>query len=174
MLGDSLTAGVGASDPTHGLVTQLEQRLNVSIINKGVSGDTTKDALARLPDVLSEKPDILIVLLGGNDYLKHVPEAETFANLRTIITKAQSEGALVILVAIRGGLLADHFAAQFKALAKETGSLHVADALDGIIGNPTLMSDEIHPNDRGYEKMVDRIAPQLEIALLSAQQGGTR
>jgi acyl-CoA thioesterase I len=165
-LGDSLTVGVGASTPERGFVPALERRIERTIENRGVNGDTTRDALLRLQkDALDAKPDIAIVLLGGNDYLKRVPEIETFQNLRSIITQLQSRGAVVLLVGIRGGLLADHFDDNFETLAEETGVLFVPNILDGIIGDPALMADEIHPNDRGYEKMVDRVAPHILMML---------
>lgn len=161
-IGDSLTTSVGASTSERGFITILEKRLGVTIDNKGVSGDTTRDALLRLKsDVLDQHPDIVMILLGGNDYLRHIPEEETFANLRTIIVTIQADGGVVLLLGIRGGLLADHFADNFENLAKETGSAYVPDVLSAIFGDPVLMSDQIHPNDRGYEKIADKVAPAL-------------
>ncbi len=168
-LGDSLTVGVGASSPEKGFIPVLAKRLDATIVNKGVSGDTTHDALLRLSsDVLSERPNIVIVLLGGNDYLKQVEREKTFSNLRLIINNIQSNGAVVFLLGIRGGLLADHYDSDLAALANETGSFYVSNVLEGLIGNNLFMSDEIHPNDRGYEKIVDRIAPTLEGIIAAA------
>lgn len=168
-LGDSLTVGVGASNPEHGYVGVLRERLNTSIINKGVSGDTTVDASARLEkDVLDLHPNIVIVLLGGNDYLKQIPQEETFNNLRSIILRIQRSGATVLLVGIRGGLLHDKFDKDFEALAEDTGSLFVPNALDEVFSDPKLMSDEVHPNDAGYLKIADKIAPNLDGLILAA------
>ncbi len=172
-LGDSLTTGVGASDISHGYISVLEKRLDVHIANKGVSGDTTADAAKRLQkDVLDEHPHIVIILLGGNDYLKQIPQEETFRNLRSIIERTQGVGASVILVGVRGGLLHDKLDKDFKKLAKETGSLFVPNALDGILDDPTLMADQVHPNDAGYLKIADKIAPTLEGLILAASQEG--
>lgn len=173
-LGDSLTEGIGASKPENGYIGVLERRLNVTIENKGIAGDTTKDAERRLDnDVLKERPSIVLVFLGGNDYLKQVPQEETFQNLRTIITRIQSTGAVVLLVGIRGGLLHDKFDANFDDLARETGSLYVPNVLGDILGDPQLMSDEVHPNDAGYLKIADKIAPTLEGLVLSAVRKNT-
>ncbi len=170
-LGDSLTKGMGASAPEYGYVPILEKRLGITIINKGVSGNTTSDALLRLDtDVLTQHPDIVIILLGGNDYLQKVPPEETFANLRTIITRIQSRGAVVFLVGIRGGILKDHFSDGFTKLADETGSVFVPNVLENIIDNPKLMSDEIHPNDAGYLKVADKITPLLEGLVASVKR----
>ena len=92
VLGDSLTSGVGASSG-QGYVDELSRRLGVPILNRGRAGDTTSDALQRLrPDVLSQNPRVVVVLLGGNDILRKVPVEQTFANLRTIIQKTQEIG----------------------------------------------------------------------------------
>jgi lysophospholipase L1-like esterase len=169
-LGDSLTEGVGATSKATGYIGILEERLLITITNKGVRGDTTEDALKRLDrDVLSENPDIVIILLGGNDYLKKIPEQQTFENLHTIITRIQEKGAVVILLGVRGGLVGDKFADDFEKLAEETGSLFVPNILEDIIGNPKLMSDAIHPNDSGYLKVADKIAPTLEGLIRAAQ-----
>lgn len=170
-LGDSLTTGVGASSPEHGYISLLEKRLTINIINKAMSGDTTHDALLRLDrDILSEHPDIVMILLGGNDYLHQEPRAGTFKNLRSIITRIQEKDAVVILLGTRGGVLNDTFAKDFAALAQETGSAFVPGVLDDIFGNTKFMSDEVHPNDAGYLKMTDKIAPILEGVIRSVSQ----
>ena len=168
VLGDSLTEGIGASSIENGYVGVLERRLGITIVNRGVSGNTTADALARLDtDITPLHPNIVIVLLGGNDYLKHIPQQETFTNLKQVITKVEGEGAVVLLLGVRGGLLHDKFGDDFKTLARETGSIYVPNVLDGIFGNAKLMSDEVHPNDDGYMRIADKIAPTLEGVVLS-------
>lgn len=74
-LGDSITYGIGAT-PGQNYVDELEKNLGINIINAGVSGDTTQDALERLTaDVLSKSPSTVIVFLGGNDEIRRVYEA---------------------------------------------------------------------------------------------------
>lgn len=132
--------------------------MNKSIVNLGVSGDTTAQGLARIDDVLSIDPGTVIVLLGGNDYLRKIPQQETFANLKTIVTKLQSHGIMVVLLGVRGGLLVDKFDRDFKKLAKETEAIFVPNVLDGLIGDTKYMSsDAIHPNNKGYEKIAERV-----------------
>jgi lysophospholipase L1-like esterase len=168
-LGDSLTVGVGASSKEKGYVSILEQRFNITIQNEAISGDTTHGALARLErDVLSKQPDIVMILLGSNDYLRQEPIRETFKNLHAIITSIQKKGAVVILIGARGGILGDTFKEDFTTLAHSTGSAFVPGVLDDILGNTKLMTDEIHPNDAGYLKMADKIAPTLEGIVLAA------
>ena len=172
VFGDSLTVGVGASSKEKNFVGILRTRLNIPIISKGVTGNTTEDALLRLDaDVLAEKPDIVLVLLGSNDYLRGVPQQVTFDNLRTIVERIQANGALVILIGTRGGLISDKFSDDFEDLAKKQGALLVPGILDGIIGETSLMADEIHPNDAGYLKMADKIAPVL-LSVIADQKSG--
>jgi lysophospholipase L1-like esterase len=118
--------------------------------------------LARLDSVIAREPSVAIVLLGGNDYLRKVPIDDTFSNLRTIITRLQESGAVVLVVGIRGGLLSDGFADRFSDLADETGSAHVPDALRGLVADSRYMFDAIHPNDAGYARLAERIRPTLE------------
>jgi lysophospholipase L1-like esterase len=172
-LGDSLTYGIGASSRKTTYVGLLEEELNIAIDNKGVGGDTTHDALVRLDrDVLAVHPDIVIVLLGSNDYLKGVPQEETFRNLQTIISRIQAKGAVVLLVGARGGALRDKFADSFAVLAESTRSAFVPGALDGVIGDAKLLSDEIHPNDAGYRLMAEKISPVLKGLIDAVPQAG--
>ncbi len=159
-LGDSLTAGIGAP-PGSGYVGYLEQFANVEIINAGVSGDTTRGALARLQrDVLDRNPKIVLVALGGNDVLRKIPEDETFGNLRLIITQTQQAGALVILIGFDFPLKSS-YERRYAELAEELGCPFVPDVMDDVFNNRELMADSVHPNARGYRVMAERIAPVL-------------
>ena len=83
--GDSLVQGIGSSDDQKNFVSILSQKIGRPIINLGVSGDTTADGLARLSELDKYRPKIVLVLLGGNDYLKKVSSTNTFENLSKII-----------------------------------------------------------------------------------------
>jgi len=160
--GDSLVQGVGAS-PGRDIVSVLSRRLGVPIVNAGRSGDTTGAALTRLDSaVLSRNPRIVIVLLGGNDMLRRVPRATTFDNLDAIVSRIRARGAAVILVSVELGFGTGADGRAYEELASRTSSALVRDILDGIFGREALMSDGIHPNDRGYEIMADRIEPALK------------
>jgi len=154
--GDSLVLGVGSADGND-FVSILSGKIGEQIINMGVSGNTTRDGLALSDEVVSRHPRIVILLLGGNDYLKRIPKEETFQNLRILISRFQEDGAAVVLLGIRGGLLIDHFDTEFEDLAKETGVAYVPDVLDGLFRNKSLMFDEIHPNDKGYQLIAEKV-----------------
>lgn len=160
MFGDSLVEGVGATEGNT-LPEQLGNKLGTEILNYGVSGDTTRDGLARLDDALLVKPRVVIMLLGGNDFLKKIPRGETFANLEKIVTAFQRGGAVTVVVGVRSGIIGGGADDEFEALAKKTGSVYVSDVLSGIFGHAELMSDAIHPNSVGYGQIADRLAPLL-------------
>jgi acyl-CoA thioesterase I len=158
--GDSLVEGVGASKG-HDFSSLLSQKIGEPIINLGISGNTSAQGLARIQDVLDEKPRLVLVLLGGNDFLRKVPRDETIRNLRAIIAKVQESGAAVLLLGVRGGLFTDSASGLYEDLADETQSVYVSNVLDGLFGDTRYMFDAIHPNDAGYVRVADKIYPVL-------------
>jgi lysophospholipase L1-like esterase len=161
--GDSLVYGTGSSGG--GFVRMLEQDIGRPIANLGVPGDTTADGLARIDEVLELDAGVVILLLGGNDFLRQVPRDTTFANLAGIIGQLQADGAAVLLAGVRGGLVRDSFAARFEQLADRHGTAYVHDVLDDTLGVEGYMADQVHPNDAGYRVIADRIRPVLEAML---------
>jgi acyl-CoA thioesterase-1 len=156
--GDSLTAGYGAPKGED-YPSKLSSLIGAAVLNAGVSGDTTDMALARLDaDVLSRDPRIVIVGLGGNDYLQSVPISATEANLRTIIRKIQGAGTMVVLLGFRFPSLTANYEKMYDAVASDERCLLVPGLLNGILSNPALKSDEIHPNARGYQLMAERVS----------------
>lgn len=165
-LGDSLVYGYGAQT-TGGFVPLVSAAAGVPIANAGVNGDTTDDVLARLPSVLAQKPDIVILLVGGNDALHKVPQATTEANFEKIISLLQGAGTRVLLVGVLGGYPSDPYASMFSKLSKSYDVPLVPNILSGLILHSAYMSDEVHPNDAGYQKVADRITPALEAVCAS-------
>lgn len=166
--GDSLTEGVGARrDETYPAL--LAQRVNLRVINAGISGHTTRDALARLQrDVLAHHPRIVIIAFGANDPFYKISPQETFDNLRLMVTAVQDEGAMVVLAGVRMGVFMDAYGAGYREVARDLQTAYVPDIMDGIIDNPALKSDSIHPNARGYAIIAGRIYEALEPLLLPA------
>lgn len=158
--GDSLVAGVGAS-PGRDFVSLLSQKIGQPIVNLGVSGETTADGIARIGELDAYDPKVVIVLFGGNDYLRRVPENQTFDNLTEIVESIQAKGAIVLLLGVRGGLLNNHFDAGFKKLRNTHDTAYVSDVLEGLLGKQQYLSDEIHPNDAGYARIAERVYPVL-------------
>lgn len=160
--GDSLTEGYRLP-AAESYPAQLSALVGRPILNRGVSGDTTGDALVRLEkDVLAEDPRIVLVCLGGNDMLRRLPADQQFANLKTIVERIQEKGALVILLGTEGFALLSNvdYGDRYADLARETGAVFVPDILDGVFGQPALMYDQIHPNAAGYKVIAERIAAE--------------
>src|SRR6266508_783055 len=176
--GDSLTEGVGAAEGED-YPTVLSRLLASPVVNAGRRGDTTADALERLSAaVLSKNPRLVILLLGGNDFLRQRPREETRKNLEEIIQRVQAHGAMVAIAGLKLGLFTDEYSAMFEDTAKRSGALYIPQVLKGILSDSALRSDPIHPNGAGYRLMADRIAEKikplleradrLKIALLAA------
>lgn len=172
--GDSLTAGYGAQ-PGEDYPTVLSRLIHVPVINAGVSGDTTETALARIDsDVLTKDPRIVVVGLGGNDFLRGVPIATTEANLRTIVRKIESANAMVVLLAFRFPSLTENYEEMYGRVGKDAGCLVIKGVLSGILTDASLKSDAIHPNARGYAKMADRIASPVNKLIRKANAASGR
>jgi acyl-CoA thioesterase-1 len=168
--GDSLTAGYGAKEGED-FPSRLSQSIGTPVINAGVSGDTTESAIARLnDDVLARNPRIVLIGLGGNDFLRRAPIEETEKNLRTIIRQIHSSGAAVILLGYRFPSLQANYEKMYARVAKDEECLLIPDLLDGILANNSLKSDEIHPNGAGYQLMADRIAGPLRKLIARADK----
>ena len=169
-LGDSITHGTGAA-PEAAYPAQLAQLSGWNVINGGVPGDTSAQALARLPALLSEyKPALVIVSLGGNDFLRRLPEADTEANLRRCVALSRDADAQVVLVAVPrptlaaaiGVGLSDHPLYE-KVAASLALPLH-AGGWARVLSDEKLRSDQIHANAEGYRVFAEALVTTLRAA----------
>jgi acyl-CoA thioesterase-1 len=171
-LGDSLTAGYGLP-AGHDLATRLEAKLNaeqvpVTIINAGVSGDTTAGGLARLDWVLADKPDAVILELGANDALRGIDPDVTRDNLDKILARLKQDGIKVLLMGMLaptnwGAEYKQRFDAIYPELAKKYDVPFDPFILDGVAMKPELnQPDMLHPNDQGVDVVVARMAPYVK------------
>jgi len=177
-LGDSLTAGYGLPEG-EGLVPQLQnwlaaQGADITLINAGVSGDTSAGGLSRLDWSLTPETDALIVTLGGNDLLRGIPPTETRANIDTIVKTATDRGLKVLLIPMEApGNFGPDYKAQFDALYPDIATTHGAaitppffrllspDATDPGQITQWMQPDGIHPNKDGVAQIVTRLGPTL-------------
>ncbi len=156
-LGDSLTYGYGV-DKGADYPSLLARMINIPVINAGVDGDTSIEGLKRLnSDVLEKNPLLVIIEFGGNDFLKQVPINLTFSNIKEMIEKSQSKGAMVALIDISAGMLFAEYRVQLSKLAKQKGAIFIPRILEGILTNPSLKSDFLHPNSNGYNMVAQRV-----------------
>ena len=166
-LGDSLTYGYGAN-PTESYPARLTELTGWAITNGGVSGDTSAQALARLPELLREHtPRLVIISIGGNDFLRRQPENETRTNIRAIIQACKAAGAETLLVGVPGvgvgaalGYPGDH--PLYADLAKAENVPYYANGWSQILGKDALKSDQIHPNAAGYAEFARGLTAYLK------------
>jgi len=173
--GDSLTAGFGA-EPGRSYPDYLQKLLDdhqlaYRVVNAGVSGDTTSDALARLADVISMKPFLVIVEFGGNDGLRGLPLDTTRVNLEQMIEAIQKSGARVILAGMTlppnyGREYIGPFEKIFPALAAKYRAGLIPFLLEGVAGRRGLMQqDGLHATAEGNRIVAATVFRYLEPAL---------
>ncbi len=162
--GDSLVRGVGSSGGGD-FVSILSGKIGKPIINLGRPGDTTYDGLSRLNELDQYKPKVVLLLFGGNDYLKKIPSSETEVNLVKIIRDIHARGSVVILLGVRGGILNDPFDEMYERVSDSMKTALVPNVLRGLIFNSNYMSDAVHPNNAGYALIAEKIYPTLERVL---------
>ncbi len=168
-LGDSLTAGVGAV-PGEDVPSRLAVGLGRPVVNAGVSGDTVRDALGRIErDVLPHRPGIVVVCLGGNDFLRAGTPDAAAESLIAVISRLQDAGAMVILGGFEFPSLSGDWGKMYRRLAQEHGCLLEPDLLRGIRRDAGLMSDAIHPNGRGYAVVAARLEKPLRRLMAAAR-----
>ena len=160
MIGDSLVEGYGARKG-NSLPEQVGSLIDTPIINLGVSGNTTEDVLQRIDDV-PENTYLTIVIAGGNDVLKRIPEEETLANLRNIVAHLHAQGSIVAIASVKSSIFGEgSLTAKYKKIAEQSGSIYLVSILSDVYGNDSLMSDNIHPNTQGYAVIAEKIAATL-------------
>jgi len=175
ILGDSITAGYGL-DPTQAYPALLQAKIDAAalpytVVNAGVSGDTTAGGLRRIDWALA-KPgaDVLVVALGGNDGLRGVAPAQTAENLAGIIDKALAKNpSTKILVAgmempeNMGANFVSEFKAVFPKVAAAKNAVLIPYLLDGVGGDEKLnQPDRIHPTEAGQQIVAENVWKMLE------------
>lgn len=164
--GDSLTHGSGAGgfDPRPGASypEALARETGLAVVRAGVPGETTDRGLARLPGVLAaERPALVVLEHGGNDFLRGLPEAQTEANLTAMVRACREAHAQVLLLGVpRPGLrLALH--PVYPRVAAATGAPLDGDLLPTLLADGNIKSDMLHFNVAGYAKLARGVAATL-------------
>lgn len=176
--GDSLTAGYNLPEGL-GYAPQLEDALRregiaATVVDAGVSGDTTSGGRQRLNFVLEgleQTPDLLLLELGGNDVLRAIDPSVTRDNLDWMIAEVQSRGIDVVLLGMRAPRNYDPaYVEAFETIFTDLAAKYdvplypfFLEGLEGVEG--TIQSDGIHPTFRGIKLMVDGSLPTILSAL---------
>jgi len=172
-LGDSITAGYGV-DQDQAWPALLAQRSGWVVVNGGVTGDRSGDALARLPGLLDEHgPALLLLEIGGNDMLRKLPLGETVSNIERILDLARQRGVRTVLMAIprpsvAGAVFASLSPAGFyREVAERNHIPLLEDEVSEVLSQREFTLDPLHPNAAGHAALAEKSAATLrEIGLL--------
>jgi len=180
IVGDSLSAAYGIPVET-GWVARLQQQLATEhpawkVVNASISGDTTANALARMPQAVSTyQPDIVVLELGGNDGLRGLSLGAMHNNLAAMIELAQAQHAGILLIGVElppnyGPRYTEKFRAVYQSLAADYRVALLPSLLDGVGTRTELMqADGIHPNGKAQSRIATRVLEYLE-PLLNRQR----
>lgn len=177
--GNSLTAGFGLEDLSQGWVSLIEKRIDslnlpYSVINSGVSGETSAGGNSRIDWVLSQQSvDIFVLELGANDALRGLPVDQALTNLQSILTKVKTKfpEVKVIIAGMEappnlGSKYTTAFRSIYQKLAKDNKAILVPFILEGVGGVPALnQADGIHPNPEGNQIIRETIWKALNEVL---------
>jgi acyl-CoA thioesterase-1 len=170
--GDSITAGYGLDSVNQSYPSDLERLLatrgyHYRVINQGISGNTTKDAAARVNSIVSLHPDVVLVEFGGNDGLRGLSLEITKKNLDTVLTTLQAAHIRILLVGITlppnyGPDYVKSFNAVFHDAATKHHLPFMPMLYEGVYQVPgTIQSDGIHPTAKGSQLIAEHLVPVL-------------
>jgi len=159
--GDSLTYGIGAN-PNESYPAVLEKKIGRKVVSAGVPGETSAQGLARLPAVLDQvHPQLLVLIHGGNDFLRRLDENQAAGNLRAMGKLARERGIAVVILGVPKPGLFPSSASFYREVANELGAPYDADTLPAILKDNELKADYVHPNAKGYAMLAESVAALL-------------
>ena len=166
--GDSVTFGTGAA-PGEDWPGLLAAQTGWRVINAGIPGDTADAGRRRIKALLDEhQPALVIVEIGGNDFLRRRPQSAIKEDLRAMVQQIKLAGSQVVLIGVPELSLLAIVAGKpsdsriYRDLADEENIPLIADVFSDVLANPALRADTIHPNATGYRQMADGILAQLK------------
>lgn len=160
--GDSLTFGKGVSENSSypSILAKMSGR---TVINAGLSGEVSGAGLNRLPGLLDKhKPDLLVLIHGGNDLLRRHNPAQTEKNLESMIDLARQREIDVVMLGVPVPGLVLSPAKLYKRLATKTATPIDEDAIADILQYPSNKSDAVHPNAAGYKMLAEDVYELLQ------------
>ena len=161
VFGDSLSYGYGAPRG-QSYPDLIGHKISRSVINLGRNGETAVGAARRVEEVLEQNPYMVLIEFGGNDFMRGVDFQQTVQAVSDMVDQVQSAGAVAVVVDTGGYYGMKKYSKAYQKLAKEKGAVFVKGILDGVFGKTALMSDQIHPNAKGYEIVADKVYQDIK------------
>lgn len=163
--GDSLTHGTGAQ-PQEAYPAVLKDLIGREVVIAATPGDTTNDGLQKLPEALAEhQPDLVLLCLGGNDFLRKFPKDVTRHNLERMIGMIRDAGSEILLIGVPQPAL---FGLKGHELYEDIARAHDLPldnrSLAEVLGSRSTKADPIHPNATGYRELAEALAELLRRA----------
>jgi acyl-CoA thioesterase I len=160
--GDSITYGTGAS-PGESYPALLARLSGRKVINAGVPGEVTAAGLQRLPAELDKyRPALLLLCLGGNDFLRNLDERQAAANIRAMVQLAKGRGVETVLIGVPKPGLLPSVPSFYRKIAREMKVPCDDEVLKKILTDNALKSDYIHPNGAGYKILAESVLDLLK------------
>lgn len=179
IFGDSLTAGYGLDDVNEAFPAIIQTKidslsLDYTVINSGVSGETTAGGKSRINWVLNQKIDVFILELGANDGLRGVPLTETRENLQAIIDAVHKKNAATKIIVAGMQLppnMGQDYISEFKTIFPELAKKNNLDLIPFLLkdvgGIPSLnQADGIHPTIEGHKILAKNVWAVLEYIII--------
>ena len=159
--GDSLTYGTGAGEKDS-YPAQLAQLIGRQVISAGIPGEVTAHALKRLPAALDEySPRLLLLCIGGNDFLRQLSKRQAAANVREMVRLAKARQIDVVLIGTPEPGLTVTPPEFYTEIAKRFEVPYQGTVIGYVLRHAGLKSDPIHPNAKGYRLIAERLAELL-------------
>src|SRR5688572_1167190 len=159
--GDSLTYGTGAAEHEN-YPAQLETLIGRRVVQAGVPGEVTAQALERLPRLLEEHgPSLVLLCIGGNDFLRRLGRAQAEENVRAMVKLTRARGVDVLLIGTPEPGLTMTPPGFYAAIARDFALPYEEAVIGEVLRDASLKSDPIHPNAGGYRLIAERIAERL-------------
>ena len=163
--GDSYTEGWGA-EPHEAFPALLETWLGIPVVNAGWRGDTAEEGMTRIDEsVFAYAPRLVTVEFGGNEEFRGYPVKRALAGIDAILGRLTAAEVPALVLGVRLAEYGDAWELGLRETAARRGAGLMFGILDGILEDPALVSDPMHPNARGYEVVARRVLPSVERAL---------